>query len=98
MPGAAGRRVAVNVAARAWSTLLSERNALEVAGSTPLARETAAPTSSTPQPRSDVQTPPEDALSLRMFATLVASSRGFAAQTSAAAPATSGEANDVPLA
>ena len=37
------------------------------------------------------------AVSLRTAATSVALRPGFAAQTSAAAPATSGEANEVPL-
>jgi hypothetical protein len=61
------------------------------------ASRTAAAASRRPQPSSSFHAPPQ-ALRFRTFATWRAVSHGFAAQTSAAAPATSGAENDVPLA
>ena len=58
---------------------------------------TAADASSRPQPSSRFQRSPS-ALCFNTYATCCAVSFGFAAHTRAAAPATSGEENDVPLA
>ena len=57
---------------------------------------TAAPTSSVPKPSSVDQTPCPEAVLVRIDATDDAVSSGFAAQTSAAAPATSGAEYEVP--
>src|SRR5919198_2055745 len=67
------------------------------AGRTCGARSTAAATSSTPNPRSGLHAPLPEAVFFRMPPTCAAVSEGFAAHTSAAAPATSGVENDVPL-
>jgi hypothetical protein len=63
-----------------------------------MARSRAAPASRTPQPRSGVQSDPalRRADCLMMSATWTFVSSGRAAQMSAATPATSGAANDVP--
>jgi hypothetical protein len=60
------------------------------------ARMTAPPTSRTPNPVLAFQLPPFEADCFRICATSVARRSGFAASTSAAAPATSGAAKDVP--
>ncbi len=64
----------------------------------PCALATAAATSRTPKPSSGVHAPRPEAVCSRIEATCSAEREGFAAQTSAAAPATWGAAKDVPLA
>src|SRR5262249_46380094 len=80
------------------NSLLSSFFAAGAAGAIVGASATAAAASRTPKPRLGVQVPWPEALRFRIVATCRAESPGFAAHTSAAAPATSGVANDVPLA
>src|SRR4051812_1538847 len=96
--GAEERSRAERLAFRRSTEPVSLIVAAAVAGCVPLARATAAPASSTPQPSSGVHVPWLLAVVFRICATDAASSSGFAAQTRAAAPATSGDENDVPLA